>query len=263
MGSKDTSEEEAGEGEDSESEVEELATRTGDVQVGGPPVAVSIRSPFGLGSASTGVARMPNPNNGGFEQLSAAPAVNYAWNPSYLKTIYQDLSMVMHQFVAILLPSGIGFESDHDFQLAMQIFGPDHYLNIEIQWPDTFERDDGEQFLSHLYQKKLKRNTKKWLEKKNLDEQCKAKKSFDATHVMLGMAVKQEMIRMRQFKGYSVLRSQTNIKMDFPVERLTEDCWELLGDDTGVRMVVVDLEQATADADYKQPSFERKVEFIS
>jgi hypothetical protein len=144
----------------------------------------------------------------------------------------------------------------------MSIYGPDHYLNLEIQWPDTFEMDDGEQFLNYLKKKKLKRNIKKWVDTKNLEEQCKAKKMFESTYVMLSMAVKQEMIRMRNAKGRTVLRSQTCVKMDFPVERLTADCWELLGDDKGVRMVVVDLEQASADPDYKQPDFERKVDMI-
>jgi len=240
------------------------ATSREEVQVvGGPPAAISVRSPFAGSASTSGVARMPNNSVGGFEQLSLAPSINYCWTPPHLKTVYQDLGMVMHQFVAFLLPSGVGHESDHDFVLSMSVYGPDHYLNLEIQWPDTFEMDDGEQFLNHLHKKKLKRMTKKWLDTKNQEEQLKASKQFDATHVMLCMAVKQEMIRMRNSKGYTVLRSQTCVKMDFPVERLTEDCWELLGDVlTGVRMVVVDLERATADADYKQAAFERKVDMI-
>ena len=77
------------------------------------------------------------------------------------------------------------------------------------------------------------------------------------------MAVKQEMICMHNSKGGTVLHSQCCVKMDFPVERLTEECWDLVGDpDTGVRMVVVDLEQATDNEECKQQSFECKVEMI-
>ena len=76
------------------------------------------------------------------------------------------------------------------------------------------------------------------------------------------MAVKQEFSRMRNEKGSTVMRSQTSIKMDFPVERLTRDCWDLIGDpETNVRLLVIDLEQATEDEDYKE-SFEREVDMM-
>ena len=66
--------------------------------------------------------------------------------------------MVMHQFVAFLLPSGVAFESAHDFQLSMLVYGDaDYYLTLEVQWPDTFEKDDGSQFLNFLYKKSLKK----------------------------------------------------------------------------------------------------------
>jgi len=70
-------------------------------------------------------------------------------------------------------------------------------------------------------------------------------------------------IHMRNSKGCTVLRSQTCVVMDFPVECLTEDCWDLIGDlEMGVRMLVVDFEQAMENEECKQASFEHKVEMI-
>jgi len=104
---------------------------------------------------------------------------------------------------------------------------------------------------------------KKWADKKNIADQARFKREFESSWVMLEMAVKQEMICMHNSKDCTVLQSQTCVKMDFPVERLTKDCWELIGDpETGVRMLVVDLEQAMENQDCKLASFEHKVEMI-
>ena len=68
---------------------------------------------------------------------------------------------------------------------------------------------------------------------------------------------------MRNNNNSPVLRSQTCVKMDFPVERVTDDCWVIIGDpDTGARLLVVDLEQATENENYKQASLERDVVMI-
>lgn len=227
----------------SEDSVEVLPT-PGVPKAASLPAAVSVRTP----------AKIERP-----------PRVTYCWNPLHLKTKYQDLSMVMHQFVAFLLPSGVAFESAHDFQLGMLVYGDaDYYLTLEVQWPDTFEKDDGSQFLNFLYKKSLKKMEKIWMDSPmTIQESLKAKKQFEADHVMLSMAVKKEMIYMRNSKGYTVLRSKTSVKMDFPTEKLTDDCWELVGDHvSGVRMLLVDLEQATNTEDYKQIPFERKVEMM-
>jgi len=139
----------------------------------------------------------------------------------------------------------------------------DYCLNLEIQWQETFEKDDGNIFLSFLKIKVLKSKTKKWLDKKNMVEQAHSKKEFKSSWVMLKMAVKQEMIHMHNNKQCTVMRSQTCVKIDFSVEHLTEDCWDLIGDsETGVRMLVVNLEQVTDNEECQKPSFECKMEMI-
>ena len=96
-----------------------------------------------------------------------------------------------------------------------------------------------------------------------IQESLKAKKQFEANHVMLSMAVKKEMIYMHNSKGSTVFRSCTSVKMDFPTEKLTDDCWELVGDPgSGVHMLLVDLEQASNTEDYNQIPFECKVEMM-
>jgi len=200
----------------------------------------------------------------GVQSITQHPSVSYCWTPPHRKTSYQDYAGLMHQFLACLLPSGVTFHDDRDIRLAMSVYGgTDYYLNLEIQWLVTFEKDNGNIFLSFLKIKALRRKTKKWLDKKNIAEQAHAKKEFESLWVMLEMAVKQEMNRMHNNKQCTVMGSQTCVKMDFPVERLTEECWDLIGDpETGVRMLVVDLEQATENQECKQPSYECKVEMI-
>ena len=93
---------------------------------------------------------------------------------------------------------------------------------------------------------KLQRKVAQWLANKTLVEQVRFQSHFERTWVMLEMEIKQKLEYMRYEQGAQFLSSQTIIKLDFQVERLTEDCWDLIGDeDTGVRMLVVDLEQAT------------------
>ena len=234
-----------------------------------PPAAVSTLGSSSLKPppfASASVARMPSVTRmpSGAQSVAQRPSVSYCWTPPHLKTSYQDYAGLMHQFLACLLPSGIAFHDNRDIRLAMSVYGgTDYYLNLEIQWPVTFEKDDGNIFLSFLKIKALRRKTKKWLDKMNIEEQAHAKKEFESSWVMLEMAVKQEMNRMRNNKHCTVMGSQTCVKMDFPVERLTEECWDLIGDpETGVRMLVVDLEQATENQECKPASYERKVEMI-
>jgi hypothetical protein len=258
LGSDDTDPNEEEEDDDDDDEVVVL----GEPTEGVPPVArapvasVSVRSPFAGHSVIAPSVRQPG-------TLVAPPVVSYCWNPLQLKTVYTDFDNVDHQFVAILLPSGVGVDSAQDFRLFMTYYGPDQYLNLQVQWPDTFEKDDGAIFLQFLNSMQLETKDRKWLNLKTCPEYSKVKNNFESSFVMLCMAVKQEMIRMRNSKGTTVLQSQTSVKMDFPVERLTYDSWELIGDpDTGVRMVVVDLERATPREEYNQAPHERVVRMI-
>jgi len=225
-----------------------------------PPPLVSANSSSRSPPFSS-VARMPS----SVQSIIQRPSVSYCWSPPHLKTVYKDYSNLPHQFVVILVPSGCGSNDASDIRVSMSVYsGIDYYLNLEIELPNTFQKDDGELFLSCLKTKKLLRLSRKWFDKKDMPEaeKARAKKEFESSWVMLEMAVKQEMIRMRNAKGTTTLRSQTCVKMDFPVERLTEECWELIGDAAGVRMVVVDLEQATENEECKPATFERKVEMI-
>jgi len=263
LGSNDT------EGDDEEMEDDEeeredpfYSPDDDDVEVVDPPPPPVVSASSSLRSPPfASVARMPS----SAQSIIQRPTVSYCWTPPHLKTQYKDFVNLNHQFLAFLLPSGVAFDSASDIRLSMSVYaGVDYYLNLEIEWPDTFQKDDGKQFLSFLKQKTLKRKLQKFVDNKSMPEveKARAKKDFESSWVLLEMAVKQEMIRMRNAKGTYTLRSQTTVKMDFPVERLTEDCWELIGDSKGVRMLVVDLEQATENEDSKQHCFDRKVEMI-
>ena len=235
--------------------------------VGVKPPPTAPTAPFAsatvsrsMPSSATSVACMPS----SAQSVAQRPYTSYCWSPPYIKTSFRDYDGLDHQFIAIHLPSGVAFKYADDIHLSMKVYGgTDYYLHLEIRWPDTFDKDDGEKFLSFLKRKKLGRLRKKWQDINNKAEVAKAKQTFEAMWVLMRMAVKQEMVRMRNSNNSSVLRSQTTIKMDFPVERLTHDCWDIIGDpDNGVRMLVIDLEQATENEDYKESNIERTVDMI-
>ena len=181
-----------------------------------------------------------------------------------LKAVYPDFRSLPHQLVVAVLPSGVATKASSGITVTMHVCDSgEYFLVITYPWPDLVDLDDGAQLLSALKSTAIKLKIMKWLDKKSLAEQARAEKEFEATWVMLGMALKQEIIRMRNSSNSAVMQSQTCVKMDFPVERLTQDCWVLIGDpDTGVRLLVVDLEQATENEEYKQASFQRDVVMI-
>jgi len=241
--------------DDEEEDEDEVQVVAGTDQVGvagGPPAAISLgrRSAFGDSLGSPSVARMPG-SNGGYEMVASRPVQNYNWTPPHIKATYIDTHQIHHVIVIFLLPSGIGVKDASGFRLAIKVFGVDHYLSLEIEWPETFDLDNGEIFLELVKKQQLKQMQKKWMDLPTIEQTMKAKREFDRTHVMRCMAVGREMVRCRLSKGRTKLGSETSVKLDFATERLTDTNWWLIGDDTtghgGVRMVVVDLEEAAAE----------------
>jgi len=265
LNSEDSDEEMEEEEEDDDDmpELKQLSIGKDEGAVVSPPAMVSLPSlkPPPIASlASSSVARMPSLGLG-MQTVNQRPAVSYCWTPPYIKTSYPDSKYLLHQFILVLLPSGL---DQGGVRVSMSVYGgEDFYLMLEIDWPHVIDSDNCERFLTFLKNKKLQRLVKKWMGEKTPTESTRAKKEFDDSWVMLEMHFKQEIIKMRNAKHSSVLRSQTCMKMDFPVERLTEDCWDLIGDpDSGVRVLVVDLAQAIDNEECKQGHFDRKVEMI-
>jgi len=263
LDSEDSDEEmEEEEDDDDMPELKQLSIGKDEGEVVTPPAMVSLPSlkPPLVASLASSVSRMPSLGLG-MQTVNQRPAVSYCWTPPYIKTSYPDSKYLLHQFILVLLPSGL---DQGGVRVSMSVYGgEDFYLMLEIDWPHVIDSDNCERFLTFLKNKKLQRLVKKWMGEKTPTESTRAKKEFDDSWVMLEMHFKQEIIKMRNAKHSSVLRSQTCMKMDFPVERLTEDCWDLIGDpDSGVRVLVVDLAQAIDNEECKQGHFDRKVEMI-
>jgi hypothetical protein len=277
LGSKDT-----GGGDDDDGEDEELNVDTDDDSVevmettkpsasgtgtssasrhsfAGMPASVSVSRPsFGDSLGSPSVARMPGA--GQFEMAASRPVISSNWTPPYIKTWYPDCRQIRHQLVALLLPSGTATKDTHHIRLSIRLFGSDYYLCFEMEWPDTFDKDDGEIFLEKMRQLQLKYLKKKWMDLQTIDKTRKAEIDFERSHVIRTMAVKQAMIAYRNWKRTTQLRSETQIKLDFPVERLEGGInWWLLKDDKtgdgGVRMIVVDLAEASNEEEYVHNDF--------
>jgi len=274
LGSKDTNDD-MEEDEDDDEEVEVLPKASREVleaqERAYPPAAVSIAnrgSAFGNSLGSPSVARMPgtipDASGPGYEVVGTRPQLISSWMPANIKTNYLDTQQIRHALVAILLPTGIATSSAAAFRLHLKIFGTDYYLSLEIEWPDTLDKDNGEIFLEFLKDKQLKQLEKKWTDLTK-EAKTKAKREFDRSHVMRCMAMQQAMIQYRNWKGYTTLRSECTIKLDFATERLTDNNWWLIGDDHtgdgGVRLLVVDLEEAAAE-EMHHPVIDRQVEMI-
>ena len=192
------------------------------------------------------------------DSLLERPAYSCCWTPIHLKTRYVDWSDRKHQVVVILLPSGVSQKAAEDFTMGLQIHGDDYYLYMEVDWPTTMCADFGLRFLNAIKNRRLL----KVLSKKigfGLSE-AEIRRQFDSSWVMMEMAIKGE-LNDKKDRGWQ--RSKTHIKLDFAVEYLSQDCWELLGDpDTGVRMLVVDMEEASP-VDDVTPTYGRRVEMMA
>ena len=197
MGSKDTKEdsndeEEGGDLElDSNSEASELpriarkVLKAQNRALGIPPASVSVGRPSAFGSSlgSPSVARMPG-TGGGYELVGSRPVQNYNWTPPHIKAVYIDSRQIRHAIVIFLLPSGIGVKDAAGFRLAIKVFGVDHYLSLEIEWPNTFDLDNGEIFLDHLLKKQLKQMKKKWADLPPAQEK-KAERERESSNVVM------------------------------------------------------------------------------
>ena len=234
----------------------------------GPPASISLSRPpaFGDSLGSPSVARMP----GGYEQVASRPYQSSNWSPPHIKAVYIDSRQIRHVVVLFLLPSGVAVVDSHDFRFYIKVFGMDHYITLEIEWPETFDKDNGELYLDQIKTLQLKKLKKAWMDISTINQTKKAERDFERDCVVRSMAVQAEMIRYRNSKRATVLRSETQVKLDFPVERLTDNNWWLLGDgnkktgggnDGHVRIAVVDLEEASPE-EHRGQSEHRGVEMI-
>jgi hypothetical protein len=181
----------------------------------------------------------------------ASPAIfssGRVWNPHFIKGKYRDTkTMAWHQVLVIILPSGIGASSStEDIDVGLEADGT--VFVIHDVWPEWITNRD---YIYFLKQALLEQSRRAW---KDLDpmEQEKAEDEWHDSFACMACALQEQMALMHPDPKVPTLKSTARIKLDFAVQPITSTDWLFVGNDTGVRMLFVDLKAPT------QTSYEAK-----
>ena len=243
--------------DDDDDDIEVVATKA-------PPAATTTKK-GPPPSATKPVPSVVSAKTPSITVASARPTVSSCWTPAHLKCYYTDYDAKEHCVLVILMPSGTCVHNSDDISVGVSAWNcttleHESYLTLSFTWPEIMANDHGQAFLGALKTKRLHKMLTQKLGRQLSEEQLK--KQFEALWVMLEMAIKNELTKKHKESFATIIQSQTTIKLDFNVERITEDDWELIGDnETGIRLLVIDLEEATP-MDETTPMFGRKVDFI-
>jgi hypothetical protein len=163
---------------------------------------------------------------------SGAPAV---WVPNGIKAVYKDWQMVRHQVLLTLLPAGVGYTGSEDIELNLETVGGDPYPRITIDLPLWVAEGKCIQQLERT----LKADAEKlWA---TMDDEDEAKRHFNDDFVIMSQAIREQLLSMRPNTRVAALKATARIKLDFPVKPITDRDWHIVGNQTGVRLLFVDL----------------------
>ena len=175
---------------------------------------------------------------------SVAPSVpaSHLWNPIYIKAVYTDPSMRNHQVVLLLLPGGVGYIKTEGMVLSLAAVD---VLGVTVSWPGWIVTQEFLKFLKRELKKGVQANVDRMLHDNDMKGAADLEENFDENFVLMSHAIKKQMASM--CPTGSVLKSTAYIKLDMPVAGLSDSEWSFFGDPHGVRMLWVDLLEATAD----------------
>jgi len=163
-----------------------------------------------------------------------------SWMPNVIKGMFQDaVSLVWHQVLIIQLPSGVGWVSTDDIDLTTESNG--WVLGVEVCFPDWIS---SQQFLYFLKKALLEQAKLRW---KELSPAAKdqAEDQFRDSYACMSASLKTQMALMREKPGVHTIKATAKIKLDVAVKPITPEDWHMIGDDTGVRLLYVDLKSPT------------------
>ena len=96
-----------------------------------------------------------------------------------------------------------------------------------------------------------KMSPSKYIDYMGEDEKDEARDQFNENFVLMSHAIKEQLALMRPNPGVPVLKATAQIKLDFPVKPLTDNDWHFVGNQTGARLLFVDL-KAPKTCSYKK-----------
>jgi len=150
--------------------------------------------------------------------------------------------MHQHQIVLILLPGGVG----HTKTEGLRLFLPSvDVLGVTIPYPEWIMTQE---FLKHL-KREMKKGTQAVVDHLLQENDMKAamdlEDEFEENFILMQHAVKKQM-SLKNPDG-NVLKATAYIKLDMAVKPISDSEWSFFGDNHGVRMLWVDLLEASVD----------------
>ena len=175
--------------------------------------------------------------------VTLQPPVEGVWHPIYIKAVYTDHSMHQHQVILILLPGGVG----HTKTEGLGLFLPSvDVLGVTIPYPEWIMTQE---FLKHL-KREMKKGTQavvdRMLQEDDIVAAANLEDEFEENFILMQHAVKKQM-SLKNPQG-NVLKATAYIKLDMAVKPISDSEWSFFGDNHGVRMLWVDLLEASVDA---------------
>jgi len=161
--------------------------------------------------------------------VTLQPPFAEVWHPIYIKAVYTDHSMHQHQIILILLPRGVGHTKTEGLGLFLPAVD---VLGVTIPYPEWIMTQE---FLKHL-KREMKKGT-----------QAAVDHFLQENDILILMqhAVKKQM-SLKNPHG-NALKATAHIKLDMAVKPLSDSEWSFFGDNHGVRMLWVDLLEASVD----------------
>ena len=165
-----------------------------------------------------------------------------SWNPIYIKAVYTDHAMHKHQVILLLLPGGVGYERTEGMVLSLAAVD---VLAVTIIWPEWIISQEFLKFLKRQLKKTVQANIDRMLHDDDMHGASALEDQFEENFILMQHAIKKQMAAICPIGG--VHKSTARIQLDMPVAGLSDSEWSFFGDPHGVRMLWVDLLEASAD----------------
>ena len=160
------------------------------------------------------------------------PFNSRGWNPHCIKAKHRGAkTMEWNQVPVVLLPSDAGTSASAE-DIDLHLENNNSVLAIQDIWPEWITD------LEHLFF--LKRHLLGQAKQEWQSLLAKAQEQADS-YACMACALQEQMALMRPDPKSSALKSTARIKLDFPVKPITPDDWLCVGNDSGVRLLFVDL----------------------
>lgn len=193
-----------------------------------PPVKKRVFTDLSAGSVGG-----PSPSE---PVVPSIPVAQIRWGPLLVQAKWQDTSLTNHQVTVALMPGGVAYEDPNQIQVKLD----DGAMNLMItfNWPDFVASGE---FLDALKIALEEEHEEEW-NSMGAGKKAEAVKRFNDNFVLMATAIRKELALLRPIPNEPVLRATTRLKLDCAVNPITFSDWHVVGEDSGERVLIVDLQ---------------------